>query len=56
MSLLYIEYGNRHTTLTNHIAANNEPLPSTVVLETSAIASTEGLHHWSECRGKVRLN
>ena len=45
MSLMYIEYGNRYTTLTSHIATNNEPLPSTVVLETSAIASTEGPHH-----------
>ena len=53
MSPMYIA---RHTTLTSHISANNESLLSTVVLETSAITPSEGLHHQFIRSINVRLN
>ncbi len=56
MSPIYIANGNKHTTLTSHISANNDSLLATVVLETSAIISSEGLHRQFVCSNKAVIS
>ena len=56
MSPIYIANGNKHTTLTSHISANNDSLLATVVLENSAITPSERLHRQFVRSNKVRLN
>jgi hypothetical protein len=56
MSSIYIANGNNHTTLTSHISANNNPMLATVVLETSAITLSEGLHRQFVRSNKIRSN